>query len=56
MTGSSTSQSGIVVRKYGGTSVATPERIGAIAERVAQQVGGGRGLIVVLSAMGKSTD
>ncbi len=50
------SQSGIIVRKYGGTSVATPERISAIAERVAQQVGGVRGLIVVLSAMGKSTD
>ena len=56
MTGSSTPQGGIVVRKYGGTSVATPERISAIAERVAQQVGGARGLIVVLSAMGKSTD
>ena len=56
MTGSGTPQGGIVVQKYGGTSVATPERISAIAERVAQQAGGARGLIVVLSAMGKSTD
>ena len=55
MTGSST-QGGIIVKKYGGTSVATPERINAIADRVAQQVGSVRGLIVVLSAMGKSTD
>ncbi len=56
MTGSSTVQGGIIVQKYGGTSVGTPERISAIAERVAQQVGSARGLIVVLSAMGKSTD
>ena len=56
MTGSSTVQGGIIVQKYGGTSVGTPERISEIAERVAQQVGSARGLIVVLSAMGKSTD
>lgn len=47
---------GIVVQKYGGTSVATPERISAIAQRVALSVGDARGLVVVLSAMGKSTD
>ena len=50
--------SGIVVQKYGGTSVATPERIGAIADRVGRclQDEAQSGLIVVLSAMGKSTD
>ena len=57
MTGSATAGGrGIVVQKYGGTSVATPERISAIAQRVALRVGDARGLVVVLSAMGKSTD
>ena len=46
----------IVVQKYGGTSVATPERLRAIAERVATCAGETAGLIVVLSAMGQATD
>ncbi len=51
-------KSGIVVQKYGGTSVATAERISAIADRVSRCIEdeAGSGLIVVLSAMGKSTD
>ncbi|MYI75318.1 MAG: hypothetical protein F4057_08370, partial [Acidobacteria bacterium] len=51
-------KNGIVVQKYGGTSVATAERIGAIADRVSRSIEdeAGAGLIVVLSAMGKSTD
>ena len=51
-------KTGIVVQKYGGTSVATAERIGAIADRVSRCIEdeAGSGLIVVLSAMGKSTD
>ena len=55
-TGSGTT--GIVVQKYGGTSVATAERISAIADRVGRCIEeeARSGLIVVLSAMGKSTD
>ena len=46
----------IVVQKYGGTSVATPERILAIADRVAACLPDTPRLVVVLSAMGKTTD
>ena len=46
----------LVVQKYGGTSVATPERVCAIADRVSRAVLETAGLVVVLSAMGKSTD
>ena len=46
----------IVVQKYGGTSVATPERIRAIADRVAACLAEQPLLVVVLSAMGKTTD
>ena len=46
----------IVVQKYGGTSVATPERIRAIADRIAASLTDSPHLVVVLSAMGKTTD
>jgi aspartate kinase len=48
---------GIVVQKYGGSSVATAEHIKAVAERVkkAREEDGLR-LVVVVSAMGKTTD
>lgn len=46
----------LVVQKYGGTSVGTPERICAIADRVASGRHEARRLVIVLSAMGKSTD
>ena len=46
----------IVVQKYGGTSVATAERIRAIADRVAACLSETPRLVVVLSAMGKTTD
>ena len=46
----------LVVQKYGGTSVATAERICAIADRVSRAVPETSGLVVVVSAMGKSTD
>ena len=45
-----------VVQKYGGTSVGTPERICAIADRVARERDDATGLVVILSAMGKTTD
>ncbi len=46
----------LVVQKYGGTSVGTVERIKAVAERVTKTVQQGNSLVVVVSAMGKSTD
>ena len=45
----------VLVQKYGGTSVATAKHILAIADRVAKSVVDSQ-LIVVLSAMGKTTD
>src|SRR5688572_23847221 len=46
----------ILVQKYGGTSVGTPERIEAVAERIVAARAGGHDLIVVVSAMGETTD
>lgn len=47
---------GIVVQKYGGSSVATAEHIRAVAERVGRARDSGLDLVVVVSAMGKTTD
>lgn len=44
------------VQKYGGTSVGTPERIQAVARRIARKKESGNSLVVVVSAMGKTTD
>ena len=46
----------IIVQKYGGTSVGTVERIQAVAQRVKKAVQAGNSLVVVVSAMGKTTD
>ena len=46
----------ILVQKYGGTSVANPERIRAVAGRVAEARAEGADLVVVVSAMGQTTD
>ncbi len=46
----------IVVQKYGGTSVGSVERIQAVAQRVAKTVAAGHQVVVVVSAMGKTTD
>lgn len=46
----------IMVQKYGGTSVGTPERIKAVAERIKSYVRNGYSVVVVVSAMGKTTD
>ncbi|HWB88374.1 MAG TPA: aspartate kinase [Acidimicrobiia bacterium] len=46
----------IVVQKYGGTSVADPSRIAAVADRVVRTRGEGHDLVVVVSAMGQTTD
>jgi aspartate kinase len=47
---------GIVIQKYGGSSVATAEHIKAVAERVKKGHESGLSLVVVVSAMGKTTD
>ncbi len=46
----------IIVQKYGGSSVADPQRLKIVAERVANTVRAGYRVVVVVSAMGKTTD
>jgi aspartate kinase len=46
----------LIVQKYGGTSVGTVERIQAVAARVKKTVDAGNSVVVVVSAMGKTTD
>ncbi len=46
----------IVVSKFGGSSLATPEHIRAIADRLAAERGTGVDRVVVVSAMGDTTD
>jgi aspartate kinase len=46
----------LVVQKYGGSSVANPERILHVARRVAARQGQGHRLVVTVSAMGDTTD
>jgi aspartate kinase len=45
----------IIVQKFGGSSVATTERIQQVASRVAKTAKEGNQVVVVVSAMGKST-
>src|SRR5580765_3527270 len=46
----------LLVQKYGGTSVDGPERIRAVARRVAAARAAGHDTVVVVSAMGQTTD
>jgi len=46
----------IIVQKYGGTSVQSTERIKAVAERIKGFTEKGFSVVVVVSAMGKTTD
>jgi aspartate kinase len=46
----------IVVQKYGGSSVADVSRIGQVAERVMRTKRAGHDVVVVVSAMGDTTD
>lgn len=48
--------SGIIVQKYGGSSVADVAKIQRVAERVARTQAEGRKVVVVVSAMGDTTD
>ncbi len=47
---------GLIVQKYGGTSVADIERIRSVAKRVIDQKSAGHDLVVVLSARAGDTD
>ncbi len=47
---------GVVVQKYGGTSMGDIERIQNVARRVVERKRKGNAMIVVVSAMGKTTD
>jgi aspartate kinase len=46
----------LIVQKYGGTSVAGPERIRAVADGIIARRRDGHQLVVVVSAMGDTTD
>jgi aspartate kinase len=46
----------LVVQKYGGSSVATAERIKRVAERIVATRKAGNDVVVVVSAMGDTTD
>ncbi|MFA9444011.1 aspartate kinase [Egicoccus sp. AB-alg6-2] len=46
----------IVVQKYGGTSVGDVDRMKRVADRVSRSHRGGNQTVVVVSAMGKTTD
>jgi aspartate kinase len=46
----------LVVQKYGGTSVGDADRIRAVADHVARTRRAGSDVVVVVSAMGKTTD
>ena len=46
----------LIVQKYGGTSVGSPERIGAVAQRVKRWRDQGNQVVVVVSAMSGETD
>jgi aspartate kinase len=46
----------LIVQKYGGSSVADPEKIKNVARRVSESARLGHRMVVVVSAMGKTTD
>ncbi len=46
----------LIVKKFGGTSVADKERIFNVARRITEEYKKGNEVVVVLSAMGKQTD
>ncbi len=51
-----TTSTGIVVQKYGGSSVADADKIKLVAQRIARTKAAGKKVVVVVSAMGKTTN
>ena len=47
---------GLLVQKFGGTSVADPDRIRAVADHLVRTRRAGNDVVAVVSAMGKTTD
>jgi aspartate kinase len=47
---------GLVVQKYGGTSLATPAKIRSVARWIVERKEKGDSIVVVVSAMGRDTD
>ncbi|MDX1977928.1 MAG: aspartate kinase [Pseudanabaenaceae cyanobacterium bins.68] len=47
---------GLIVQKYGGSSVANPTKIKGVAARIMATLRAGNQVVVVVSAMGKDTD
>ena len=47
---------GVVVQKYGGSSLANAERLKNVAKRVVQAKEEGNSVVVVVSALGDTTD
>src|SRR5437667_11882928 len=46
----------ILVQKYGGTSVGSPARMQRVARRILESESRGYAVVVVVSAMGRTTD
>ena len=46
----------LIVQKYGGSSVADVECMKRVAGRIKKTADAGNGVVVVVSAMGKTTD
>jgi len=46
----------LIVQKFGGTSVADPDRMRAVADSIARTIRRGNQVVVAVSAMGKETD
>lgn len=46
----------LIVQKYGGMCLATPEKIKSVAAKIAARAKSGNRLLVIVSAMGKTTD
>ena len=46
----------LIVQKFGGSSVANPERVFNVARRIAETYKAGNQVVVVLSAQGDTTD
>lgn len=56
MTNTQTKSSQIIVKKFGGATVASPEKIKEVALRIKQESAKGAPLVIVVSAMGKTTN
>ena len=46
----------LIVQKYGGSSLATPEKVEQVAWRIAEKYSEGHEMVIVLSAQGDTTD